>query len=488
MIRACSIWHMTLLATMLVASRAWAQVPFGLDPSFRTKMDEQYINGVAFLPDGGIFISGRIKFWGDMNFRTSAKLLPNGQRDPDFPGFPQTTGGGKITPWNDQFYVGVSHIVRRLTSEGLIDESFIHMNSGPYFNSLQGGDYHVFPDGRILMSGAHSLNYPQGGFVGLHNLIWFTNTGHLDTTRIHRNSNGVIFAFEETHEGKFLCTGTMTTYEGQPVSRIFRIHPDGELDTTFHAPLQPWGAAFAFHTLEDGRILAGGFLKKLDSDTTWSLMRFAQDGAIDETFNLLHFQTTFDPNADEPYVLGIHQLDDGRLIISGRFDRIDGQVRGGIAMVDSDGHLLEDVFNGNGCGLYNYQGSLYKSIRDITQAPNGQYYIFGAYHGYDDGSTNDPMQRMVSRLHGLNVGVQEQQALPWRVYPNPASTQLTVELEQVPPGGELLLRDALGREVRREGITGHYHTLDVHGLGGGLYLLEVLQGGRRLAAQRVVVE
>ncbi len=481
---------MTLLATMLVAGRAWAQVPFGLDPSFRTMIDEQYVNGVAFLPDGGIFISGRIKFLGDMNFRGSAKLLPNGQRDPDFPGFPQTTGGGKIKPWNDQFYVGTSMLVRRLTAEGLIDPSFIGMNTGPYFSATQGGDYHVFPDGRVLISGAHYLSYPQGGFVGLHNLIWFSNEGYLDTTRIHRNSNGVIFAFEETHEGKFLCTGTMTSYEGQPVSRIFRIHPDGELDTTFHVNIDHWGEAFAFHTLEDGRILAGGVFRQGGAEAdTLCMIRLLPNGDVDASFTHLPFAATY-AVTPLPYVLDIHPLEDGRLIITGRFDHVGGEVRGGIAMLSSDGELLDDAFTGNGCGSYIYQATntIYKSLSGMVQAPDGSYYIHGGYHGYDDGSTNDPMQRMVSRLHGLNVGVHEQRALPWRVYPNPASTQLTVELEQVPPGAVLLLRDALGREVMREGITGHYHVMRLQGLGSGLYLLEVLQGGRHLAAQRVVVE
>jgi hypothetical protein len=44
----------------------------------------------------------------------------------------------------------------------------------------------VYPDGSILMSGLHSLYDTARGFVGLYNLIWFTNTGHLDTTKTHR--------------------------------------------------------------------------------------------------------------------------------------------------------------------------------------------------------------------------------------------------------------------------------------------------------------
>ena len=348
----------------------------------------------------------------------------------------------------------------------------------------------MFPDGRVLMSGAHSLNYPQGGFVGLHNLIWFSNQGYLDTTRIHRNSNGVIFEIEETTDGKFLCTGTMTTYEGQPVSRIFRIHPDGALDTTFHVNIDHWGEAFAFHTLEDGRILAGGVFRQGGAEAdTLCMIRLLPNGEVDDSFAHLPFAATY-AVTPLPYVLDIHPLEDGRLIITGRFDHVGGVVRGGIAMLSAAGDLSDDAFTGNGCGSYTYQATntIYKSISGIVQAPDGSYYIHGGYHGYDDGTTNDTQQRMVSRLHGLNVGIAAQSPITFSLYPNPASAYVTVELEQQLSQGLLVLRDALGREVLQQRVGGHYNTLAVQGLAPGVYLLELWGDGRRMAKQRVVVE
>jgi hypothetical protein len=128
------------------------------------------------------------------------------------------------------------------------------------------------------------------------------------------------------------------------------------------------------------------------------------------------------------------------------------------------------------------------SLVGIVPAPNGSYYIYGVYHGYNDGTTNDPTQRFISRLYGLNVGIAEQERITFKLYPNPASTQLTVELEQLPEQGELLLRDALGREMLRERIAGHYPTLSVQQLPAGLYLLEVWSKGQRVGSERVVVE
>ncbi|MCB0765243.1 MAG: delta-60 repeat domain-containing protein, partial [Flavobacteriales bacterium] len=258
----------------------------------------------------------------------------------------------------------------------------------PLFAGLQGGDYHVFPDGRVLMSGAHTLNDPVRGFVGLYNLIWFTNTGYLDTTRVHRTSNGVIYNFKEQPDGRFLCSGTMTTYDGQPVGKVFRIDAAGALDPTFNAPL-PWGQAYAYHTLADGRIMLGGYFKPEGTTDTLCTLRLMPDGTVDPSFHPVRGAATFATGSPVPYVLDIEPLADGRCVIVGRFDQLEGEVRGGIALLDEHGDLLEDAFTGEGCGLYIYQSPSidipYKAITGITPAPDGSYYIHGGYHGYDDG-------------------------------------------------------------------------------------------------------
>lgn len=55
--------------------------------------------------------------------------------------------------------------------------------------------------------------------------------------------------------------------------------------------------------------------------------------------------------------------------------------------------------------MFTYQGVSANSLR-ITPAPNSSYYLTSAHFGYADSTTNDTLQRMVCRLHSLNVGVQ----------------------------------------------------------------------------------
>ena len=71
-----------------------------------------------------------------------------------------------------------------------------------------------------------------------------------------------------------------------------------------------------------------------------------------------------------------------------------------------------------------------------------------------------------------------------RVYPNPASTTATFELETVPPNAQVVLRDVLGREVQRQRVQDHYTTLNL--AQAGVYMVELWSGGERLSAQRVL--
>ncbi len=144
---------MITLATMLVASVALPQQPFDVDPNFRTQLKDQSVTYVAELSTGELLLSGNMRYDGDLFPRYRTKLSSNGSEVFDYPG---GSGGGKLTAWTDKFYIGGSG-VRRLDSFGITDTTFISLNSGTYFFSLQTGDYHVFPDGRLLISGLNRL-------------------------------------------------------------------------------------------------------------------------------------------------------------------------------------------------------------------------------------------------------------------------------------------------------------------------------------------
>lgn len=455
----------------------WPQTPFDLDHNFRTEIDQVYVASVLPLPTAGLVISGKFNLPDQEGSRTMARLDEYGVVDESF--YAGGLGGGKMVAWNNELiYVGTTQTVRRLLPSGILDPSFIEMNLGRYFLSLQGGDYHVYPDGRVLMSGAHVLSDSIRGFEGLYSLIWFSNTGYLDTTRTHRLCNGVIYAIAEQPDGRFLCTGTMTTYEGQPVKSVFRVEADGALDPTFQPPLQFYGGAWAYHTMQDGRIIVLGALKLEGSDVVRCLIRLLPNGDLDPSFALNDFEQTFSPS-QIPIALTILPITEDRYIITGTFDKINGEDRGGIAMIDSSGNLILDEFDGLGCGAYEYVTpsitTIYKYISGIVPAPDGSYYIYGGYHGYNDGTTNDTTQRIVSKLYGLSVGVAPLslgEGLGVRVFPNPCTDQFELQVGRSEAKGTVTLLDLAGRTVRTWPMPGTSAVLRTTGLAPGNYRLQ----------------
>ncbi len=490
---------LTTLASLVVASTAWSQVLFSLDTTFRTNIVDENVNAIHLLEDGNIFLSGRIRFPGDISVRGSARLLPTGEQDPDFPQFPYTTGAGKVVTWIEgKFYVGTT-TVRRMLPDGLIDPSFIAPHTSPYFQAGGGGgsDFHVFPDGRVLLSGAsHTLSDTARGFVGNYDLIWFSNAGYLDTTRTHRNGSGAVYNFAELADGRFICNGTGSTFEGLPVDRIFRVHADGAPDTTFNTGVFI-GTAYVYMPLSDGRVYVGGNFQTTQAPgDTLRLARFMPDGSLDPTFNIPHFD---DGTLNWFYGAGVTSLrpwSNGQLLATGQFQTVNGAPRNSICLLDSTGQLL-DAFEDCGVGPFVSPFYTYASI-DATaiDSVNNHLYLSGAYVGYDDGSTNDLEQRFVSRLHlgDIITGVQAVEERPSKyltAHPNPADSW--VALNHHVQGNtavlQLVVRDMAGRVVRTFTAGGAQgQTLwDIRGLAAGVHSVELLRDGRTLGVVRVVL-
>jgi hypothetical protein len=483
-----------LVAALVAATNSAAQQSFDLDPSFQTTIDQDYVSSVVALADGRILVSGMLVFTGGNPFipRGGALMNSNGSVSSGFNEYPPING--PITPWSDRYYAG-GGTVRRFLPNGIQDPTFISMNLGPYFLSLQGGDYHVFTDGRILFSGQHLLDDTVRDFEGIYTLVWFSNEGYLDTTRIHRQSNGRMFEFEAYPEGsapevegKFLCSTQGTQYEGQAVGKVFRIHANGALDTTYQSPLSNFGWVQVIHPFPDGSALLGGAMKLVGGTDTLSILKLLPDGSLDPEFQLLDYRVnTFYESLTT--VNDIHVLEDGRMIVVGEFEFINEQERGCIAMLESNGSVVTDQFEGAFCGDYENSPIVNnRYLAGITPAPDGSYYIYGAYHGYHDGTTNYPQQRFISRLYGLDVGIAERAVLPpLQPYPNPAGGTFTLELPLKAPA-PLELLDASGRVVHTQLLRPgtHSHTVQ-SALPVGVYLLRVqeAQGVRR---GRVVVE
>jgi hypothetical protein len=423
-------------------------------------------------------------------------LEPDGSLAPDF--VVTGLGLGRLTPWqNGLFYVGTSSTVRRILPSGEIDPTFIGMYTDPMFSSGQGGDYHLYPDGRVLLTGNHGVNDPVRGHVGPYSLIWFTNTGHYDTTRAPRATNGAIYRIAPLPNGRFYCGGAFTHYEGVPAYGLVRIQADGTLDTSFQTDIV-WGQPWALLPMADGGVMVGGDFRFEGGTDTLRLMRFLQDGSLDPDFNTSHtFSSIYTSNLLS-MIISITELCPNRYAVAGYFDQVDGESHHGIAMFDSTGALLEDFFPGTGPGVWTYMGATGLTVVGIMPAGDstGDYWIWGSYHGYDDGTTNDTLQRMVSRLHGLSVGVAEQAAPKpggsLLLRPNPATTWVVFEYRIIEPVKDAYIRvtGIDGRELTKLPITAPegQPVYDTRQVSKGAYTVELVNAGKTVEAGKLVVE
>jgi hypothetical protein len=62
------------------------------------------------------------------------------------------------------------------------------------------------------------------------------------------------------------------------------------------------------------------------------------------------------------------------------------------------------------------------------------------------------------------------------MYPNPTSTELTVEHAS---GAEVVVYDVVGREVKRVQIMRERETIDVSGLVSGVYVVQINKDGEK---------
>ncbi|MEZ4807352.1 MAG: T9SS type A sorting domain-containing protein [Flavobacteriales bacterium] len=479
----------SMVVALVAATLACAQWSFTVDPTFQTQITQQNVNDLLLNEDGTVIASGVMGFPSEIGDKRLVRLLPNGVRDDTF--YNSGLGGSKLVRWQDRFYAGP--YPRRILASGQQDPSFIGLNLGPYFSSLQFGDYHVYPDGRIVISGSHQLSDSIRGFQGRYQLIWFTDQGYLDTTRTHRTGgNCAVYRLKELPNGQFICSGTCGQFEGRPVDWIFRVHADGTPDTTFRTGVYI-GSAFDFLPLSDGRVYAAGNFRRTQApQDTLRLVRFLPNGDLDPTFNIPQFTNGSIPGIFGSYGVSVRKWLDGNLMVSGKFQFVNGQPRGGICLLDTNGAVLP-AFANSGVGPFEYGGLTYASIeRFAYDTANAQLYICGAYNGYTDGVTNATEQRFVTRLHvqqiitGQRPVASAQEGL--RVYPNPASGMVTVVLGPVPPKAQLVLRDAVGREHLRVPMPGSSIVLDLDALANGIYLAEVWSRGTRVQIERLVVE
>ncbi len=219
----------------------------------------------------------------------------------------------------------------------------------------------------------------------------------------------LITAFAIQNDGKIVVGGNIDGYGSTAQRGVFRLNPDGSLDTSFtNANLSD---IEDIKVLPDNKILVAGRsgVAKLNSDGTLMDqtgqidliidMEVLPDGKIyvssrgnnalrrlnaDLTFDLSFTTVTADAGANPDIIYSIKVLANEQLIVSGTFDSLNGVNLGRIAKINSDGSL-DLSFNLNGAGADH-------NINSANIKSNGKIIISGRFTEFNGQAVNSLIQ------------------------------------------------------------------------------------------------
>lgn len=334
-----------------VASRSYADEAGSLDRSFRPTTEFNLVNAIVVQPDGKAVVAGvfasTVGNPGPNVEQGIVRLNADGSRDRSFASFDEDImaaalqADGKILvggAWHRTNAVKRANI-SRLNPDGTLDPTF---DPGP--GTDWDGDRPLItryvtkiivqPDQRILVGGSFGriAGEPMPGLARLH------PDGTLDRSFVPTALPGDGFGRPVLQpDGKILAWAGYPSQSGGVVPHLVRLAPDGSLDTTFalsrKTSRQPGDPSDFLAVQSTGRILA-----VVQFDPRHALIRLHADGTRDKDFAPV-IQWLGDPGNGVPTIEKVVVDSQDRILVTGRFTRVNGVERNGLCRLEPDGAL-----------------------------------------------------------------------------------------------------------------------------------------------------
>lgn len=315
-----------------------------LDNTFKSPMlpHGTLIYSIVLDKDGKIIIGGAISSM-MTSLSIAMRLNPDGTKDESFTLSPEINQPViKIISLSDGSYLIASFSYKRIVkvrSDGSLDPSF-DTGSGPDALGLDYLDIGVQDDGKIVVAGVFDNfnNVPANKVVRLN-----ANGSIDDTFSAGSGPAGYGIRSIALDGDKIILVGTFNGFNSTSAKNIVRILSTGAVDPDFIYP----GPSANYYTtsisqvaLHSGGILIAG-VKYENGELKYGLMKLKPDGSIDAAFPVVEAEVSVNASTVEAPVLTTSA---SAILFSGYFDKVDGVVRQGIVLLNEDGSIVE-TFN-----------------------------------------------------------------------------------------------------------------------------------------------
>jgi uncharacterized delta-60 repeat protein len=230
----------------------------------------------------------------------------------------------------------------------------------------------VMPDGSFVTFGNI---FDRLGEARAAPLISFRADGSRNTAFHFAEDIAEVVAAAPTNEGKLIVAGIDERKQGRRWP-FWRLNADGSVDSTFAAPTFD-NAPRTITVQPDGKILVGGQFNKVNGVSRPFLARLNTDGTVDTSFSPISLAST----GSEPFATatGIYAQivvqNDGKILVAGAFDQINGVAVPAVARLNSNGST-DNSFVPSGFQLRVSTG-VRRSTRAVALQADGHVIVSG---------------------------------------------------------------------------------------------------------------
>lgn len=253
----------------------------------------------------------------------------------------------------------------------------VHLNNPTYngfsSSSSSGGaeiyTTKILNNGKIAVYGDFDLY--QG--ITTNKLAILNPNGSLDTSfNVGLGPNyvdqylGSSSMISEQSDGKLIVVGNFTTFNGVSKKNIVRLNLDGTIDASFNVGTASDGYITCVKIQSDGKILCGGDFTQFNGQNYASMVRLNSNGTIDSSFNIgLGFKNIINSFTQNGIIKTIDIQSDNKIIVGGKFLKFNNFTKINLVRLNIDG-TIDNSFNiGIGGGNNTTDGTNNGQIRRI---------------------------------------------------------------------------------------------------------------------------